>query len=136
MHSLPRKAIVSSASSPFSFQVFLFFRFGNVMLPSSLFHPFFLSLPRQPLMPYEFAYEVKDDATTNYQNRVEFVEDGVLRGSYSLLAPDGVVRTSVYSDTGNGFEVSYEAIMGQGESSERCYHDNEMSDKIKVATLN
>lgn len=58
-------------------------------------------------MPYEFAYEVKDDATTNYQNRVEFVENGELRGSYSLLYPDGVVRTSVYSDTGNGYEVSY-----------------------------
>lgn len=57
-------------------------------------------------MPYEFAYEVHDDETTNYQNRVEYVEDGVLQGSYSLLAPDGVVRTSVYKDEGNGFEVS------------------------------
>ena len=49
-------------------------------------------------MPYQFAYEVKDDPTTNYQNRVEFVENGVLQGSYSLLAPDGVVRTWIYSD--------------------------------------
>ena len=64
-------------------------------------------------MPYEFAYEVKDDATTNYQNRIEFVEDGVLHGSYSHLAPDGVVRTSVYKDTGSGFEVSYYSIRQQ-----------------------
>lgn len=70
----------------------------------------YLSLSFQPLMNYEFAYEVSDDATTNYQNRVEFVEDGVLQGSYSLLSPDGVVRTSVYTDTGSGFEVSYCAI--------------------------
>ncbi|MPC55226.1 Larval cuticle protein A1A [Portunus trituberculatus] len=60
-----------------------------------------------PLMPYEFAYEVKDDATTNYHNRVEFVEDGILQGSYSILSPDGVVRTSVYTDSGKGFEVRY-----------------------------
>ena len=59
-------------------------------------------------MPYQFAYEVKDDPTTNYQNRVEFVENGVLQGSYSLLAPDGVVRTWIYSDDGvSGFQVNY-----------------------------
>lgn len=60
----------------------------------------------QPLMPYQFAYEVKDDATTNYHNRVEFVENGVLQGSFSLLSSDGVVRTYIYSDDGtSGFKV-------------------------------
>ncbi|KAK8375798.1 hypothetical protein O3P69_008506 [Scylla paramamosain] len=63
-----------------------------------------------PLMPYEFAYEVKDDATTNYHNRVEFVEDGILQGSYSILSPDGVVRTSVYTDSGKGFEVTLHEV--------------------------
>ena len=54
---------------------------------------------------YQFAYEVRDDKTTNYQNRVELMENGVLQGSFSLLAPDGVVRTFIYSDDGSGYQV-------------------------------
>merc|ERR1719154_454271 len=56
-------------------------------------------------MPYMFAYEVRDDDTRNYQNRVEKVEDGVLRGSFSFLGADGVIRTVLYIDDGNGFQV-------------------------------
>lgn len=66
----------------------------------------------QPLMPYNFAYEISDDATTNYQNRVEIVEDGVLSGSYSFLGADGVIRTVSYSDDGtSGFQVSFVIII-------------------------
>ena len=59
----------------------------------------------QPLMPYRFAYEVSDDPTTNYQNRIEVVEDGILQGSYSYLGADGVIRTVIYKDEGQGFQV-------------------------------
>ncbi|XP_071514835.1 cuticle protein 10.9-like [Panulirus ornatus] len=64
-----------------------------------------------PAMPYQFAFEIKDHPTANYQNRVEFVEDGVLQGSYSLLSPDGVIRTAVYKDDGSsGFKVTLHEI--------------------------
>jgi len=56
-------------------------------------------------MPYRFAYEVSHDETTNYQNRVEVVEDGILQGSYSYLGADGIIRTFSYKDEGQGFEV-------------------------------
>ncbi|KAF2363262.1 Insect cuticle protein [Trinorchestia longiramus] len=63
------------------------------------------------LMPYNFAFEVSDDETTNYQNRVEVVEDGVLRGSYSFLGADGVIRTVTYTDDGtSGFQIQTHEI--------------------------
>lgn len=58
-----------------------------------------------PIPPYTFAYEVRDEDTSNYQNRVEVVEDGVLRGSFSFLGPDGIIRTVIYLDDGSGFQV-------------------------------
>ncbi|KAA0199166.1 Cuticle Protein CPR RR-2 [Hyalella azteca] len=64
-----------------------------------------------PLMPYNFAFEVRDDETTNYQNRVEVVEDGVLRGSFSFLGADGVIRTVTYTDDGtSGFQIQTQEI--------------------------
>lgn len=59
-------------------------------------------------MPYNFAYEISDDETSNFQNRVEMVEDGILTGSFSFLGADGVIRTVVYKDDGGGFEVNIE----------------------------
>jgi len=56
-----------------------------------------------PPKPYNFGFEVSDDNTTNYQNRVEATgEDGVTRGSYSYVLPDGFVYTVEYLDNGDG----------------------------------
>jgi hypothetical protein len=42
---------------------------------------------------YNFSFDVKDDELTNYQNRQEEREGGVTKGSYSVVDPDGYVRT-------------------------------------------
>jgi len=58
-----------------------------------------------PPIPYSFQYEVQDAATGNYQNRAEIkTEDGTVRGSYSVLLPDGFIYLTTYNVTGtSGF---------------------------------
>jgi len=56
-----------------------------------------------PKAPYTFGFEVRDDDTTNYQNRAEAVdENGVLKGSYSYVMPDGFVYTVTYVNHNDG----------------------------------
>ncbi|XP_064101007.1 uncharacterized protein LOC135211668 [Macrobrachium nipponense] len=61
-----------------------------------------------PIIPYEFAYEVADPPTNNYQNRAEIkLPNGDVFGSWSLLRPDGIIQTVTYNVTGiNGFQYS------------------------------
>jgi len=60
-------------------------------------------IEEEPRAPYTFGYEVRDDDTTNYQNRAEAVdEDGVLKGSYSYVLSDNHVYTVTYIDRGDG----------------------------------
>ncbi|XP_066942647.1 cuticle protein 8-like [Macrobrachium rosenbergii] len=55
-----------------------------------------------PIIPYEFAYEVADPPTNNYQNRAEIkLPNGDVFGSWSLLRPDGIIQTVTYNVTGN-----------------------------------
>lgn len=55
-----------------------------------------------PPIPYSFQYEVQDAATGNYQNRAEIkTEDGTVRGSYSVLLPDGFIYLTTYNVTGS-----------------------------------
>ncbi|XP_071537646.1 larval cuticle protein A2B-like isoform X2 [Panulirus ornatus] len=58
--------------------------------------------------PYNFGFEVRDDETTNYQNRAEVSDSsGRVRGSYSYVLPDGFVYTITYEDNkdGNGLKA-------------------------------
>merc|ERR1711970_436125 len=59
--------------------------------------------------PYNFGFEVSDDNTTNYQNRVETSDgNGHIKGSYSYVLPDNMVYTVTYEDKkdGTGLQVS------------------------------
>ncbi|XP_063842101.1 uncharacterized protein LOC135089869 [Scylla paramamosain] len=57
----------------------------------------------EPPKPYNFGFEVRDDETTNYQNRAEVSDDeGRVKGSYSYVLPDGFVYTVTYEDKKDG----------------------------------
>lgn len=38
---------------------------------------------------YQFGFDVKDDEYTNYQNRKETRDNGIIEGSYSVVDSDG-----------------------------------------------
>ncbi|XP_022212782.2 bromodomain-containing protein DDB_G0280777 [Drosophila obscura] len=55
---------------------------------------------------YQFGFDVKDDEFTNYQNRKEVRDGGVIKGSYSVVDSDGFVRTVKYTaDPKEGFKA-------------------------------
>ena len=52
--------------------------------------------------PYKYGYEVSAAGTGDTKTHQESFEDGVLRGSYSVIQPDGVRRVVNYvSDAEN-----------------------------------
>merc|ERR1711970_856569 len=57
--------------------------------------------------PYQFSSDLADDEFTNYQSRVESQdEDGVVRGQYSFVGPNGIRYTTTYqADAINGFQA-------------------------------
>lgn len=46
---------------------------------------------------YQFGFDVKDDEYTNYQNRKESRDGGIIMGSYSVVDSDGFIRTVKYT---------------------------------------
>ncbi|KAJ9580680.1 hypothetical protein L9F63_024147, partial [Diploptera punctata] len=59
-----------------------------------------------PNPQYQFAFDVKDDVFTNYQNRKEQREGGKISGSYSVVDSDGFIRTVKYTaDPLEGFKA-------------------------------
>ncbi|XP_047498064.1 uncharacterized protein LOC125045054 [Penaeus chinensis] len=62
----------------------------------------------QPIIPYNFGYEVADAATNNFQNRAEIkTPNGDVFGSYSWLMPTNEILTLSYNVTGTaGFQYS------------------------------
>lgn len=56
---------------------------------------------------YTFGYGVNDPETGNAQKHEETRDGDTVRGQYSVLEPDGSIRTVVYTaDPQNGFQVS------------------------------
>merc|ERR1711970_1093853 len=57
--------------------------------------------------PYQFSSDLADDEFTNYQSRVESQdEEGVVRGQYSFVGPNGIRYTTTYqADAINGFQA-------------------------------
>lgn len=55
---------------------------------------------------YQFAYSVQDGLTGDSKAQEEARDGDVVRGSYSLIEPDGVRRTvNYYADPINGFNA-------------------------------
>ncbi|XP_050669071.1 larval cuticle protein A2B-like [Leptidea sinapis] len=55
---------------------------------------------------YEFSYSVEDPHTGDHKSQHESREGDVVQGQYSLVQPDGVVRTVEYTaDEHNGFNA-------------------------------
>lgn len=55
---------------------------------------------------YAFAYTVQDTLTGDSKTQEESRDGGIVKGSYSLIEPDGVRRTvNYYADPVNGFNA-------------------------------
>ncbi|CAL4126077.1 unnamed protein product, partial [Meganyctiphanes norvegica] len=68
---------------------------------------------KEPGMPFDFAYAVKDDYTGNDFAHDESSDGHVTSGSYRVALPDGRTQIVTYTaDHENGFnsEVSYEGV--------------------------
>ncbi|KAK3850254.1 hypothetical protein Pcinc_043029 [Petrolisthes cinctipes] len=66
---------------------------------------------KEPGMPYDFAYAVKDDYTGNDFGHEESSDGNVASGSYYVLLPDGrrqVVTFTADHNTGYVADVTYE----------------------------
>ncbi|CAG0899369.1 unnamed protein product [Cyprideis torosa] len=59
---------------------------------------------------YQFAYEIRDDETLNYQGRQETADDGDLQGTYRVVLPDGRLQIVTYGDAGAGFYANVEYV--------------------------
>lgn len=59
-----------------------------------------------PAPQYAFAYNIQDSLTGDYKSQQETRDGDVVKGSYSLVEPDGSVRTVLYTaDSINGFNA-------------------------------
>lgn len=59
-----------------------------------------------PHPQYTFAYDIRDTLTGDAKSQQESRDGDVVQGSYSLVEPDGTVRTVLYAaDPVNGFNA-------------------------------
>jgi hypothetical protein len=59
-----------------------------------------------PHPQYTFAYRIQDTLTGDAKSQQESRDGDVVQGSYSLVEPDGTVRTVLYAaDPINGFNA-------------------------------
>ncbi|PSN41642.1 Larval cuticle protein A2B [Blattella germanica] len=59
-----------------------------------------------PHPQYTFAYDIRDALTGDAKSQHETRSGDVVKGSYSLVEPDGLVRTVLYAaDPVNGFNA-------------------------------
>lgn len=62
-----------------------------------------------PLPQYAYAYNVHDSLTGDQKSQQETRDGDVVKGSYSLVEPDGSIRTVIYTaDSLNGFNAIVE----------------------------
>lgn len=69
------------------------------------------SYTKEPGMPFDFAYSVKDDYTGNAFRHAAHSDGIVTSGSYRVLLPDGRTQVVTFSaDPHNGYQaqVTYE----------------------------
>ncbi|KAI1308660.1 Cuticle protein 16.8 [Halotydeus destructor] len=75
---------------------------------------------KQPMNPYNFAYDVHDE-TGNHQYRKEEATDGVVRGTYGYTDANGLYRFVSYVADGAGFRASIQSNepgMGQAQAAD------------------
>lgn len=67
-----------------------------------------------PAAPYNFEYSVNDPATYNVHSRSEYSDgNGNVKGTYSLVEPDGSVRVVEYTaDPYRGFNAQVKKAPG------------------------
>ncbi|XP_055643382.1 larval cuticle protein A2B [Toxorhynchites rutilus septentrionalis] len=59
-----------------------------------------------PLPQYTYAYNVHDALTGDNKSQQETRDGDIVKGSYSLVEPDGTIRTVIYTaDPINGFNA-------------------------------
>ncbi|KAG8229052.1 hypothetical protein J437_LFUL005685 [Ladona fulva] len=59
-----------------------------------------------PNPSYAYSYDIQDALTGDTKSQSESLDNGVVRGSYSLVGPDGIKRTVEYTaDDVNGFNA-------------------------------
>ncbi|XP_069694831.1 larval cuticle protein A2B-like [Periplaneta americana] len=59
-----------------------------------------------PYPQYSYSYDVHDPTTGDSKGQTETRDGDVVQGSYSLVEPDGTVRTvDYYADSVNGFNA-------------------------------
>jgi len=72
--------------------------------------------PAYPPAPYSFEYSVNDPYTYDVKNQQEYSDgNGYVKGSYSLVEPDGSTRVVEYTaDDYNGFNAVVKKIEAGG----------------------
>lgn len=82
-------------------------RANESLMPNLLIEQIYhFSIDSQVGAAYQFGFDVKDDEFTNYQNRKESRDNGVIKGSYSVVDSDGFLRTVNYiADPKEGFKA-------------------------------
>lgn len=59
-----------------------------------------------PAPQYTYAYNIEDSLTGDYKSQQESRDGDIVKGSYSVVEPDGNVRTVIYTaDAVNGFNA-------------------------------
>jgi hypothetical protein len=67
----------------------------------------------QELRPYSFSYEINGPDTGDVKSASETSDGKVIKGSYSLIEPDGTLRRVIYqADAINGFTAQVERTAG------------------------
>ena len=75
--------------------------------------PTWKTTPEKPAN-YEFKYEVNEPKTGDIKQQFEKAVDGVIKGQYWLIEPDGSKRVVDYTaDDKNGFQATVKVIPAQ-----------------------
>lgn len=68
--------------------------------------PVAINTEYDPAPQYTYAYNIEDSLTGDYKSQQESRDGDIVKGSYSLVEPDGNVRTVIYTaDSVNGFNA-------------------------------
>lgn len=68
--------------------------------------PVAINTEYDPAPQYTYAYNIEDSLTGDFKSQQESRDGDIVKGSYSVVEPDGNVRTVIYTaDSVNGFNA-------------------------------